>query len=286
MPQLLAPDFLRKLHLLIDYAGFENLTHIAAGMGVNESTMRSWTKQRGYIHEGTVSKNGRAPVIKLFCDYLPRLSEQAVTDLLEGPYDDMAAVFIKDTDVSLADLIEEEASFEGVKVIVGHEGHFEPGYSGFSKEKWDSHSDEKAMHSLIFPLPATKPTKLVPIGTYFRFEFPKTRRAKYYLGIQQAPQGWAAFDASPAKEDKIVRLPAQNEQTDKAVLCEDWDAGQSRFTLIQSMRPFPNFIYAVLRDRIPMSRTDISSLAHHVRDIPKVDRTLHAIDIEFFRGAG
>lgn len=285
MPQLLAPDFLRKLNLLIDYAGFKNLTHIAAEMDVNESTMRSWTKQRGYIHEGTVSKHGREPVIRFFCAHLPNVSEQSVIDLLEGPYDDMAAAFFEAFRTSLNDFIDAKAKFDGVKL------HVELDDASPTAQKLQDFIDmrQKQARRLRKMIATIKvagqiyPSVTVPMGVEFRLEFQPFHRAKYCLCLQQSPQGWGAFQTTPASNGQMVHLPDRQENGESATLSEEHDIGASRFTLIQSTQPFPDFIHINLRDGVPLSRTDIGFLTRYLQNVPEADNTLHAIDIEFVR---
>jgi hypothetical protein len=288
MIPLYAPDFMRKLKLAIRHAGYKNLAQIALEMNVKEPTLRSWTKAHTGRVEGSVSKKGREPVIRFFCAHLPHLSEQAVTELLEGPYEDMAAAFLKQSRFGLAEFIDREAAFGDVKLIIEPE---EPS-SAMQKNRLAQQSIKGLAGSrdsfmvTIEKGPKINPTESVPTGRSFRFEFPRARRAKYFLGLQQASQGWAAIPAAPVERGKTVYMPAALVTENPITMREDHVPGPSRFTLIQSMQPFPEFIQSSLLDSIPLSRTDCDFLKRHLQDLPKNDRTLTAMDIRFTRDSG
>ncbi len=278
MIPIYVPDFKKKLDLVAHHAGYKNIAAISAEMGVKEPTLRSWTKAHTGRREGMVSKKGREPVISFFCAQLPHLSEKSVIALLEGPYDDMAAAFLSVGHSSLSELIDEEAVFDEAEIIIGHEGRFEAGHKGFSREAWAGFCEERSVR--VIPLNDPKPRHQVPIGTYFRFEFRQVHRAKYFLALQQSSQGWTVIAGSPDKEAKIVRVPSARGK-EITVLCEDHDYGDSRFTLIQSTRPFPDFIHINLKDGIPLSRTEIAFLTQHLLGLSKPDRTFQAVDVYF-----
>lgn len=288
MIPIYVPDFKKKLDLLIERSGFKNLAEIADEMGVKEPTLRSWTKNRGTITEGMVSKHGREPVIKLFCAHLNHLSEKAVIGLLEGPYDDMAVAFLLFHRMSLSDLISRETSFEGGKVVL------EKGRSIFAarirrvfrkKEKpdfsYEDRLDGPAPIVIVEEAPKFDPQSVVPIGREFRLEFPLAHRVKYFLGLQQTSQSWAAIAAGKLKGGDIAYMPKPLENGDPAIMCEYHDHGPSRFTLIQSMRPFPDFIYSSLSNGVPLARTELDALSWYLLDLPKADRSLHSVDIAF-----
>lgn len=291
MPQLYAPDFMKKLQLLLRHAKFGSIAEIASEMGVKEHTLRSWTKDHGVRPEGTIAKNGRKLVIKLYCGHLTHLSEQKVIELLEGPYDDMAIAFFTQSFSGLATFIEREATFDGAKLYIDHNDASEAAEKGrLMRERQRADADDADNRDIlrrggmvtIKTRPRIVPSKFVPIGTDFRLEFPSAHRAKYYLGLQQTSQGWAAIPASPMTQDKIVHMPAADEGGDPVMMCEYHDHGPSRFTLVQAMQPFPDFVHTNLCDGIPLSRTDIGFLTRHLQDLSKADRALTAIDIAFF----
>lgn len=281
MIPIYVPDFKKKLDLLVKYADFKNLAEIADEMGVKEPTLRSWTKNRGAITEGMVSKHGREPVIKLFCVHLKHVPQKAVINLLEGPYDDMAAAFLKIHRLSLSDFISRETSFEGGEVRLGK------GRSGFAARirrmfrKKEDYVWEPSPLVVVEEAPRFDPKSVVPIGTEFRLEFPLAHRAKYFLGLQQTSQSWAAIAAGKLRGLEIACMPQPLENLRPAVMCEYHDLGPSRFTLIQSMRPFPDFIHSSLANHVPLSRTELDSLSWYLQDLPKVDRTLRSVDIAF-----
>lgn len=285
MIPIYVPDLKRKLDLVARHGGYKSLGEIAAEMGVKEPTLRSWTVHRTERVEGTVSKKGREPVIRFFCAHLPHLSEQAVIDLLEGPYDDMAAAFIVTSFTGLANFIEREASFEGAKLIVDLDDASAEAERARLLKQRKKDRDELASKLMVTIKigPTLTPKDYVPLGTDFRLEFPIARRAKFFLGLQKSPQGWAVIPAAPAAGGKIVHMPAAEEPGKAAMMSEDHDKGASRFTLIQSMQSFPDFIHVNLQDGVPLNRTDIGFLTRHLRNIPKADRTLHAIDIWFHK---
>ncbi|MEP3296782.1 MAG: hypothetical protein ABJO27_09945 [Pseudoruegeria sp.] len=283
MPQLYAPELMKKLKLLMGHAGYKNLAEVAAEMEVKEPTLRSWTVHRDVRTAGTISKKGREPVIKFFCAHLSHLSEQAVVDLLEGPYDDMEAAFFAQHFQSLAQYISREATFEGAKLIIELDDASPVAQELRQfKERQKEHAKRSArLIATVRVVGGIYPKEFVPLGVDFRFEFPLARRAKYYLGLQQSPQGWGVFSAGPVKRGKVVHMPATLENGEPNVMTESHDHGPSRFTLIQSMQPFPDFLHINLRDGIPLSRTDVGFLTRHLQNIPKADRTLTAIDVKF-----
>jgi len=135
----------------------------------------------------------------------------------------------------------------------------------------------------IVPTGLVGPKVKLPLGERFHVEFPRARRMKYFLVLQKSSQGWGLLAAAPVRKNKVVYLPAPDEIGCVRKMREDNDAGVSRFTLIQSVRPFPEFVYALVSDGIPPSRTDLALLLRHLEELPKADRTLHAIDIDFTR---
>lgn len=291
MPQLYAPDFMKKLKLLIEHTDLESIAKIAVALGVKEATLRSWTKDHAVRPEGTISKHGREPVIGLFCMYLTKFSDHAVTELLEGPYDDMADAFKSQYQISLSEFIECEARFEGGKLILGESKsllsarlkrlfrrRIKPSSGERDHDTWPKDS----LVVTADTAPNYEPTEFIPLGREFRLEFGVAHRAKYFLGLQQSPQGWGAISASPSvKGEDVVHMPAPNNAQEPITMCEYHDHGPSRFTLIQSMQPFPEFIHSSLRDGIPLSRTDINFLARYMQGLPKNDRNLTAIDVAF-----
>lgn len=292
MPQLHAPDFMKKLKLLEQYAEFKNIAQIALEIGVKEETLRSWTKDHGVRVEGKISRFGRDPVIKLFSAHLPHLSVKQVIELLEGPYDDMASAFFLKGLSSLTMLINSEAKREGVKLCVDCGGPSKDERKAmFSHKKAQQGADQVDDRNVIRDVavatvkmrPVFGPTEFVPIGMNFRLEFPIFHRAKYYVGLQKTSQAWAVFAAAPVTKGDIVHMPAPDERDALLMMSEDHDVGQSCFTLIQSSKPFPDFLHVNLRDGIPLSRTDLGFLQRHIQETPKADRKLNAIDIEFFK---
>lgn len=285
MIPIYVPDLKRKLDLVARHGNYKNLGEIAAEMGVKEPTLRSWTVHRTERPEGSVSRNGREPIIRFYCAHLPHLSREAVIDLLEGPYDDMAASFLPLIISGLSAFIEKTARFEGVAV------YNSAGINSKRHAEEDANCPDAALKELIRAGGIARikmrgelePTERLPIGIDFRLEFPLAHRSKFALGVQKSPLGWGFFPVSFHKQEKIVRLPRSEDQGDPNMMCEDHDQGASRFALIQSMKPFPDFIHALLLDGIPPSRTDIGLLSRHIQEIPKADLTIHAIDIAFFQ---
>lgn len=290
MIPLHAPDFMKKLKLLVEHAGYKNLAQIASEMGVKEPTLRSWAKAHTGRLEGMISRKGREPVSRFYCAHLPHLSEQAVTDLLGGPYDDLAIAFLLRNMSSLSRVIERNASFEGVKLYVDLDEASEMARKSAQlreqkiAESTPTSAETELRNRGIVTIktgPKIDPKEFVPMGVDFRLEFPLARRAKYYLGFQQTSQAWAVVAAAPSEEEQLIYMPAPDEGGKLLMMSETHDRGASRFTLIQAMQPFPEGIYACLRDGIPLNRTDIGLLARHLQELPKADRTLHAIDIGF-----
>jgi len=198
----------------------------------------------------------------------------------------MAVEFFSRRLRGLSQLIDDEARFEGVQLcsmLVGQDaGSVKPTLSkGAAKQKETLALLAGGGIARPKNRGEIRPTESLPLGTEFRLEFPLAHRAKYYLGLQQSPQGWGTFNASPKKQGKVVHVPQPLENGELDVMAEKNDLGDSRFTLIQTVQPFPMFIYECLRDGIPLNRTDIGLLTRHLQELPKSDRTFHVIDIRF-----
>lgn len=283
MIRLYAPDFKKKLDLLARHAGFKNIAAIADEMDVKESTLRSWTVPHTGRKEGTISKKGREPVIRLFCAHLPHLSEAAVIDLLEGPINDMEIAFFTTFKRGLAEFIDRKASFDGMRLVVDLE-ETSPAAVKCRALREEREKLKRISGKLMVTLKLAtviEPDEFVPLGADFRIEFPMARRAKHFVGLQQNSQGWAVVPAAPLKDGKAIYMPQPLQNGELDVMAENHDHGGNRFTLIQSMTAFPEFIYANLMDCIPLSRTEIGFLTRYLSELPKADLTIHAIDIEF-----
>jgi len=81
--------------------------------------------------------------------------------------------------------------------------------------------------------------------------------------------------------DLICPIGADVRHGELITMAEHHEKGPSRFILMQSMQPFPEFLHSNLNEGIPLSRTDIDYIAWHMLDLPTADRAIYAIDIGF-----
>lgn len=261
MSKFVVPQLRQKLKLLLRHGGIADFAVLAQSFGISEEGLRFWTKESAGRVAGSVPDKHVGKLIGLFSETLPNFQQEQVRVLLEGPLGDMEQAYQGRPTVSFTKIVETEGIC-GVGKLIPMDGR----PIELIQPSSNRQNPAKVKH---------------PLGADFRIEFCSAHRGRFTLGLQKSTQAWGCVSSTLDSTTGIIRLPENSLEGELQAIFEDNDQGPNQFIAIQATKPFPAIFGTALQEGAPLSRTDLQFLALFLTELPKPDRRLFVLNVEF-----